>query len=147
MEINGTIYKILQREEVTFGDGTKKVKGGFVIMREGDYPKPVAFELFGEERLSMLNILTPGMPVRVFFFAESREGKDGKFYTTLRCTNIMHMVAASNVPLSTGSTAPVSAPPAYSWNPNSNPVPTQNQTPMHSSQENDLPWADEQVPF
>ena len=38
MEINGTIYKILQQEEVTFGDGTKKMKGGFVIMREGEYP-------------------------------------------------------------------------------------------------------------
>ena len=89
MEINGTIYRILQNQEVTFGDGTKKVKGGFVIMREGDYPKPVAFELFGEERLSMLNGLTLGMPVRVSFYAESRVGKDGKYYTTLRCTNIL----------------------------------------------------------
>jgi hypothetical protein len=89
MEINGTIYRILQNQEVTFNDGTKKVKGGFVIMREGDYPKPVAFELFGEERLSMLNGLTLGMPVRVSFYAESREGKDGKYYTTLRCTNLL----------------------------------------------------------
>lgn len=89
MEINGTIYRILQNQEVTFGDGTKKVKGGFVIMREGDYPKPVAFELFGEERLSMLNGLNLGMPVRVSFYAESREGKDGKYYTTLRCTNLL----------------------------------------------------------
>lgn len=47
MEINGTIYRILQNQEVIFNDGTKKVKGGFVIMREGEYPKPVAFELFG----------------------------------------------------------------------------------------------------
>lgn len=89
MEINGTIYRILQNQEVTFNDGTKKVKGGFVIMREGDYPKPVAFELFGEERLSMLNGLSLGMPVRVSFYAESREGKDGKYYTTLRCTNLL----------------------------------------------------------
>ena len=89
MEINGTIYKILQQEEVTFGDGTKKMKGGFVIMREGEYPKPVAFELFGEERLSLLNGLTLGMPVRVSFFAESRLGKKGGYYTTLRCFNIL----------------------------------------------------------
>ena len=147
MEINGTIYRILQSQEVTFNDGTKKVKGGFVIMRDGDYPKPVAFELFGEERLSMLNGLNLGMPVRVNFYAESREGKDGKFYTTLRCTNIMHMVATSNVPPSAGGAAPIGVPPSYSWNPSGNPVPTQNQPPTSLPQENDLPWADDQVPF
>lgn len=89
MEINGTIYKILPQQEVTFNDGTKKIKGGFVIMREGFYPKPVAFEMFGEERLAMLNGLNLGTPVRVSFYAESREGKDGKFYTTLRCTSLL----------------------------------------------------------
>lgn len=136
MEINGTIYRILQNQEVTFGDGTKKVKGGFVIMREGDYPKPVAFELFGEERLSMLNGLTLGMPVRVSFYAESREGKDGKYYTTLRCTNIMQMVAASNMP-----------PATYSWSPNGDTVSTLNQEPTALPKENDLPWADDEVPF
>lgn len=147
MEINGTIYRILQNQEVTFNDGTKKVKGGFVIMREGDYPKPVAFELFGEERLTMLNGLNLGMPVRVSFYAESREGKDGKFYTTLRCTNIMHMVSTSNLPPAVGGTALVGTPSSYSWNPNRNPVPTQNQEPAVPNQDNDLPWADDQVPF
>ena len=136
MEINGTIYRILQNQEVTFGDGTKKVKGGFVIMREGDYPKPVAFELFGEERLSLLNGLSLGMPVRVSFYAESREGKDGKYYTTLRCTNIMHLMAASNMP-----------PAAYSWSPNGDTVSTQNQEPTALPKEHDLPLEDEQVPF
>lgn len=136
METKGTIYRILQQEEVTFGDGTKKIKGGFVIMREGDYPKPVAFELFGEERLSMLNGLTLGMPVRVSFYAESREGKDGKFYTTLRCTNIMHLGAASNVP-----------PVAYSWSSNGDTVSTLNQEPTALPKEHDLPWADDEVPF
>lgn len=147
MEINGKIYRILQNQEVTFNDGTKKVKGGFVIMREGDYPKPVAFELFGEERLLMLNGLNIGMPVRVSFYAESREGKDGRFYTTLRCTNIMHMVVTSNLPPAVGCTAPVNTPSPYSWNPNGNSIPTQNQESMASAQENDLPWADDHVPF
>lgn len=147
MEINGTIYKILPQEEVTFNDGTKKVKGGFVIMREGDYPKPVYFEMFGEERLAMLNGLTIGMPVRVSFYAESRESKGGKFYTTLRCTNVMQLVSTSNVPPTAGETTPVSAPPAYSWNPNGSPVPTQNQEPTDPPQENDLPWDGDQVPF
>lgn len=38
MEINGTIYRILPQEEVSFGDATKKKKGGFVVMREGELP-------------------------------------------------------------------------------------------------------------
>ena len=89
MEINGTIYRILRQEEVTFGDGTKKMKGGFVISCNMDYPHYVAFEMFGEERLSLLNGLAPGMPVRVGFYAESRLGKKGGYYTTLRCFNIL----------------------------------------------------------
>lgn len=132
METNGTIYRILQQEEVTFGDGTKKIKGGFVIMREGEYPKPVAFELFGEDRLSLLNGLTLGMPVKVSFYAESREGKNGKFYTTLRCFNIVHPGATGNMPPATDN-------PSYSWSP------TGEQKP--SGQGNDLPWSDDEVPF
>lgn len=89
MEINGTIYKILQKQEVTFNDGTKKMKGGFVIMSEGEFPKHVAFELFGEERLSMIASLAVGTPVKVYFYVDSREGRDGKYYTTLRCTNVL----------------------------------------------------------
>lgn len=89
MEITESIYKILLQDEVMFNDGTKKIKGGFVIMRKGDYPKPVAFEFFGEERLSTFNGLNLGMPVKVSFYAESRAGKDGKYYTSLRCTNLL----------------------------------------------------------
>lgn len=107
MEITGTIFKVLTQEEVTFSDGSKMMKGGFVIMREGQYPKPVAFELFGEERLALLNGVTIGMPVHVSFYADSREGKDGRFYTTLKCTRLMTHggntipTAASPTPLPT----------------------------------------------
>lgn len=147
MEINGTIYRILPQQDVVFGDGTRKVKGGFVIMREGDYPKPVAFELFGEERLSLLNGLKLGMPVRVSFFAESREGKNGNYYTTLRCFNIMHQGATTNVPPVSGGNPATSNTPPYSWNPSGNTVPTQDHKPQDAPQENDLPWAEDEVPF
>ena len=67
----------------------------------------MAFELFGEERLALLNGVTIGMPVHVSFYADSREGKDGKFYTTLKCTHLMTHggntipTAASPTPLPT----------------------------------------------
>lgn len=140
MEINGTVFKILPQQEVTFGDGTRKMKGGFVIMRDGDYPKPVAFELFGEERLAMLSRVNIGMPVRVSFFAESREGKNGNYYTTLRCFNIVLMVATSAPSNSIGDT-PQTAIPTYTWNPAGGTPKSQN--PQGVPYENDLPFDDD----
>ena len=95
MEITGTMLKILPAEEITLGDGTKKMKGGFVIMRDGEYSKPVAFELFGQDRLEMLSGLTLNMPVKVNFIASSREGKDGRYFTSLRCTGVFPLMATS----------------------------------------------------
>ena len=116
MEINGTIYKILPQEEVTLSDGTKKNKGGFVIMREDEYPKPVAFELFGEERLALLTGFTVGMPVRVSFFAESFESRNGSYFTSMRCFHISQMTAPSTMPPAQSHTAPAMGP----WNPTGN---------------------------
>lgn len=142
MEIIGTMYRILQQEEVTLGDGTKKMKGGFVIMRDGDYPRPVAFELFGEERLAMLSGISLGMPVRVSFHAESREARNGNYYTTLRCYSLMQLVATAAV-----AQPPVGTAPAYAWNPSKVAEPPQEQIVGGLPQENDLPWDDDQTPF
>lgn len=130
MEISGTIYKILPVEEVTFNDGTKKMKGGLVIMRDGDFPKPVAFEMYGEDRLAMLANLTIGMPVRVFFYAESREGKNGNYYTSLRCTNIMTLAQVSPVQ---------QMPLAAVYTNMQSPAPVPNPIPP-AEEENDLPF-------
>ena len=130
MEISGTIYKILPTEVVSFNDGTQKTKGGLVIMRDGDFPKPVAFEMYGEDRLAMLASLTIGMPVRVFFYAESREGKNGNYYTSLRCTNIMTL----------GQITPVQQMPLTAVSANTlPPAPTPNTIPTAEA-ENDLPF-------
>ena len=104
------MYKILRQEEVTLGDGTKKMKGGFVIMREGEYSKPVAFELFGDERLSLLTGLSAGMPVKVNFIAVSFEGKNGGYYTTLRCTNVFPLVTGTAMPVNQASTVAAANP-------------------------------------
>lgn len=84
------MYKILPREEVTYKDGTPGVKGAFVIMRD-DYPKPVHFEVFGHERLAAVEALPTGTAVRISFYAESHESKNGSYFTTLRCTNVMQL--------------------------------------------------------
>ena len=134
------VFKILPQQEVTFGDGIRKMKGGFVIMRDGDYPKPVAFELFGDERLTMLSGLNAGMPVKVSFSAESREGKNGNYYTTLRCFNIMPMVVSSAPATSNCNTLQAAAP-NYIGNPaGGTPKPQDTQGIPY---ENDLPFDDD----
>ena len=116
MEINGKIYRILPHEEVSFGDGTKKMKSGFVIVTDGEYPKKVAFELFGEERLLLLNGLNEGTLVKVNFLPVSFEGKEGKYYTTLRCTNVFPLVAevSRSAHVSVGNPNPAGTP-TSSW--------------------------------
>ncbi|MCR5192070.1 MAG: DUF3127 domain-containing protein [Bacteroidales bacterium] len=86
------------------------MKGGFVIMREGEYSKPVAFELFGDERLALLTGLSAGMPVKVNFIAVSFEGKNGGYYTTLRCTNVFPLVTGTATPVNQASTVAAANP-------------------------------------
>lgn len=142
MEIEGRVLKILPTAEVTLGDGTKRMKGGFVIMREGEYAKPVAFELFGDDRLALLGGLSAGMPVRVNFAAVSFEGKNGSYYTTLRCTNVFPLVAAGAPGTATISATETEA---GQWNPTVGHVP-QVQPPVglqHDEahpEDNDLPF-------
>jgi len=85
--------KVLPQTAVTFSDGTQSMKGGFVIMREGDFAKPVCFEIFGAEKLAVLEGLQTGMLLQVHFYAESRESKQtpGRYFTSLRCTNVVNL--------------------------------------------------------
>ena len=98
MDITGRLIKILpeMRGESQRGPW---VRGGFVIETEDTYPKQIAFTLFGEDRLAMLNALVMNAPVLVTFSPESREYQE-RWYTDLRCIRV--------VPFS-GATTPVQA--------------------------------------
>jgi len=89
METRGTLFKICQTEEISLKDGGTLQKGGFVITSEGSYPKPIHFELMGGEKLLMLEGLNTGDLLQVYFYPESRESKDGRYFSSLRCTGIM----------------------------------------------------------
>ena len=147
MEINGTIYKILPTEEVTFSDGTKKTKGGFVIMREGEFPKPVAFELYGEEKISMLNNLSIGSPVRVSFYAESREKKDGNYFTMLRCLKVMQLMSAPIIHSPNGIVPATSTLPNAEQYPSDSRIGAFGQPSTTPSQENTPFSNEEEVPY
>src|SRR5574344_320862 len=77
MEINGTIAAVLPLEEITGKTtGNKFMKQTAVLETEGQYPKKVAFEMFGEKRKD----LKVGDRVTLKFDVESHEF-NGKWFT------------------------------------------------------------------
>lgn len=148
MEITGRLIKILPENRGESARGPW-VRGGFVIETEGEYPRQVAFDCFGEERVAMINNTPMNSPVIVSFNPESREFNE-KWYTNLRCTRIQTYVPGQMPPQSTGYTwaatqgAPAQAQPAAA--PAAQPAATPAAQPPFAaapsmpSQEDDLPF-------
>lgn len=86
MELIGKFLKTLPE---TTGQGQKGiwVRGGFIIETEEQFPKQVAFSLWGEDKVSIVRNMKQGTQIKVFFSPESREYM-GKWYTDLRCFRI-----------------------------------------------------------
>tara|TARA_R110002074_G_scaffold295033_1_gene466648 strand:- start:1213 stop:1569 length:357 start_codon:yes stop_codon:yes gene_type:complete len=88
LEMNGTITKISEVQQGTAKSGNEWKKLTFAIKTEGDYPKVVAFTVFGEEKVdNFMKFNKIGQNVDVSFNAESREYND-KFYTDLQAWKI-----------------------------------------------------------
>lgn len=91
MEIQGKLIKILETQSGETARG-KWVRGGFVIETGEEYSRQVAFTIFGEDRLSMLQNLPLNSMVQVRFNPESREF-NGRWYTDLRCSFVQPAVS------------------------------------------------------
>lgn len=91
MEIQGKLIRILETQTGESSRGTW-VRGGFVIETGDDYPRMVAFNMFGEDRLAMLQNLPMNCMVQVRFNPESREF-NGRWYTDLRCTFVQQVMS------------------------------------------------------
>jgi hypothetical protein len=89
MDITGRLVKIMPEVRGESQRGPW-VRGGFVIETEDTYPKQVAFTLFGEDRLAMINGMQMNSQVVVTFSPESREFND-RWYTDLRCIRVLPM--------------------------------------------------------
>ena len=88
LELNGVIKKIMPIVEGTSKAGKSWKKAGFVVTTEGDYPKDVAFSVFGEEKVdNLMKFNKVGQRVDVSFNVESREYND-KYYTDLQAWKI-----------------------------------------------------------
>lgn len=110
MDITGRLIKILpeMRGESQRGPW---VRGGFVIETEDTYPRQVAFTLFGEDRLAMLQTLVMNAPVVVTFSPESREYNE-RWYTDLRCIRVVPFSGAAAPAAAPASAAPAAPAPA-----------------------------------
>ncbi|MDD2192583.1 MAG: DUF3127 domain-containing protein [Bacteroidales bacterium] len=86
MEIIGKFVKTLPEQRGTSQRGDW-VRGGFVIETEEQYPKQLAFSLWGEDKVAIVRTMTIGTQLKVFFSPESREFND-KWFTDLRCFRI-----------------------------------------------------------
>ena len=86
MEVIGKFVKTLPEQRGTSQKGDW-VRGGFVIETEEQFPKQVAFSLWGEDKVVIVRTMTIGTQLKVFFSPESREFKD-KWFTDLRCFRI-----------------------------------------------------------
>lgn len=140
MKIEGKFIKALQKVE---GESEKGywVRGGFVIETFGDYPRKIAFSLFGEDRVKMTDGLTEGQPVEVYFNPESREWGD-KWFTDLKATNIRPMSSAAPATAPAPAPTPATTAPKaeYPYAAQPQPEPVQQTMQMPAEGEDDLPF-------
>ena len=92
MEIIGKLMQILPKQSGESARGTW-VRGGFVIETQEQFPRMVAFTMFGEDKAAMIEGIPVGTQINVHFSPESREFQ-GRWYTDLRCFRIDTFVPA-----------------------------------------------------
>ncbi len=111
MEIIGKFLKSLP-EQTGESQRGPWIRGGFVIETEEQFPKQVAFSLWGEDKVSVVRNMPVGTQLKVFFSPESREFNE-RWYTDLRCFRIDTFNPITAAPLQQGpSFAPSSPEPA-----------------------------------
>ncbi len=84
MELSGKIIFVLPAQSgVSKNTGKPWMTQQFVIETEGQYPKKVPFEVFGDDRIKQFNIQL-GDEATIQFDIEGSEYQ-GKWYTRIKC--------------------------------------------------------------
>lgn len=86
MEIIGKLIKVLPEQ---YGESAKGkwVRGGFIVETIEQYPKKIAFTLWGEDKVEAIKIVALNTTLKVVFEIESREWQE-KWYTEARVSKI-----------------------------------------------------------
>ena len=93
--INGKLVKVLEMQNGTTKAGKEWVKQSFVIDTGSDYNSEICFNLFGQDKVSLISDASVGMEVEVFYNLYSREYK-GNYYTSADAW-MLKISASSNV--------------------------------------------------
>lgn len=95
LKISGEITQILDIESGESKSGKAWRKQTFVINTGADFNPDIAFSLFGDDKITMLEKYPVGKHVEVLFNASSREF-NGKFYHNLDCWKIQSNNVSTN---------------------------------------------------
>ena len=127
-QINGKIIQLLPTQE---GDSQRGhwMRGGFVVEYGEEYPRKVAFTLFGEEKVNIVRNIPVGTMVTVKYNPESREFNE-KWYTDLQAFSVSPMYAQAPQ----GAPAPAPAPARHSAAPQAQAPQQQMQFPANFQQ-------------
>jgi hypothetical protein len=93
IQVKGTVIQILKPESGVSKAGKEWKKQEFVIETNEQFPKKVCFTLFGDKS-SLLDGITEGAEVEVFFSVESRDF-NGKWFHNINAWKIEAASAAS----------------------------------------------------
>lgn len=107
MEIEGRIINVLQKQEGTSNKtGNHWASQEYVIETHEQYPRKCCFRVFGEDRITAMNIQV-GEELRVSFDVDAREYQ-GRWYNTLTAWKVERIdpAAAAQGPLQPDAQAP-----------------------------------------
>jgi len=86
MEIQGTLIKILPIESGQKNGGGEWSSQTVIVEQEGQYPKPVAINLFGD-KINLLNGIQLNDKLKISINVESREYNE-KYFTKINAWQI-----------------------------------------------------------
>ena len=147
MEIIGKLLQILPKQSGESARGTW-VRGGFVIETQEQFPRTVAFTMFGEDKVAMIEGIPIGTQINVHFSPESREFQ-GRWYTDLRCFRIDTFVPAQSQPAAGGFQAaaqPAPQPATTTPQAPAQPAPDFASAPQQPASDNQMA-VDDDLPF
>ena len=73
LSIKGSLIKKNDKENIESKEGKKWIKQTFVIKTDAEYNNQICFQLFGEEKVQLLESHNEGDLIEVFFNVSSRE--------------------------------------------------------------------------
>ena len=89
MEQTGTIIAVMQAQGGTSQrTGNAWMKQEYVLEVPGQYPKKMAFSIFGEDRIKQFNLQQGEQQVTIQFDIDAHE-HNGRWYNEVRCYNVL----------------------------------------------------------